>query len=443
MSSDKTPSHKIISLEDISVKPEWAKIARAYEEAIVPFAPYQDLVNNLIVKVKNRKKIIDLGCGTGFPLRKLLEENPQREVIGVDSNISMLNIALEELIKQHAGKNFRLYHDDATNFNAEKDFDTVISSNVLFNLEKPMDYLDNAYNLLLPKCILVISSPFGPADMEARQKEMVEQYKNEGIYKTKKEFIETVWSVNKNFNRFNIYSTERMKEILLEFIGFNNIISTQTVYYQNFLIVAQKGQPRDVRFTITNNPQFLKQGFRLRYHWLHDRYNWIPINKQRSYHDKEDNDNLGCFAIEEGTDNLIGFLNYVPPANDLPFTNKTLLTKLKKQYKHIGAFNGYYVVNTKQKKGIGSFILASMLKWLKQQGLEAVVTDAYVPVVIFAQKMGGKVIGEEFKWLGYEGARGVPMLYDLTDKKTINIASREIEKYEQYHGRPAFTQLIF
>lgn len=425
--------------------PEWEKIAQAYEEAIVPFAPYQALVDKLVEKVGNRQKVLDLGCGTCYPLRRLLSDDGSRSVVGVDSSRAMLQIGLERLVAQHGGRDFRLYHADAARFREEGGFEAVVSSNVLFNLGQPMEYLDTAFLSLAPGGVLVISSPFGPVDMAAARERMEEQFRQEGCYEQKRQSIDTVWAINTTFppERFNFYLPQRMKEILLECIGFDSILSEEVVYGKNFLLAAQKAPTaRGVNFEITNSPERLRQGFRLRYHWLYDRYRMVDENVDGAYRDDEDVGNIGCFALEEGTGKVIGFLNYVPPNVDLPFADKELLAQVRKRYGAVGAFNGYYLLATQQQRGLGGFLAVSLMDWAAQQGVSALVTEANHEIVPLIQKWGWKAVGEPFPCTGGKKRTVTPMLCDLKESQTLAAIAGVKEKYAASYSTPSFTITI-
>ncbi len=48
-----------------------------------------DKIANLVPR--NNVKLLDLGCGTGLELQKILEINPEIEVTGIDLSQGMLN----------------------------------------------------------------------------------------------------------------------------------------------------------------------------------------------------------------------------------------------------------------------------------------------------------------------------------------------------------------
>jgi trans-aconitate 2-methyltransferase len=55
------------------------------------FAPFEDLLG--LVKVREGMRVVDLGCGTGELTRRLADELPGSEVVGVDSSPEMLERA--------------------------------------------------------------------------------------------------------------------------------------------------------------------------------------------------------------------------------------------------------------------------------------------------------------------------------------------------------------
>ncbi|MCP3683463.1 MAG: class I SAM-dependent methyltransferase [bacterium] len=435
------------SPEGVAEKKEWTQIAEAYKEAIEEFPPYQMLVDTVVGEVIGQDKILDLGCGTGAQIKRILDIDMAVETVGVDSSKPMLDIALERLIETHPDSNFRLYHGDATTFRAEKGFDAVISSNVLFNLSHPMEHLDTAYNLLQPGGIFVITSAAETPDMDTAQQMMEGFFKQQGNYKEKKQFIDTVWQVNRSFlgTKFNVYSSERMREILLDHIGFDRIITDKAVYGgKNFLLTAQKGEKRDLDFKISDDPKMMEAGFSLRYHQLHERYNFIPKQDLPIYKDECDERSIGFFALERGTDKVVGFLNYVPPGDDIPFKDKQALKEIAEKHGDVGAFNGFYIVNTKNQRGLGNYMIASMMQFAKLQGVDALVTEANPEIVKLGPSLGWETVGETYMSEGNNGKKtpSTPMATALKNDATQEIIRRKTAIYEKRHAAEEVKQPI-
>ncbi|MFH1181900.1 MAG: class I SAM-dependent methyltransferase [Candidatus Woesearchaeota archaeon] len=378
---------RLPSVPEGAQKREWDEIAVAYKEAIEQTSFYRQLSSEVVSEVKGCKRVIDLGCGTAAHLEKLLEANPGCEVVGVDSNLHMLAIAQQRLQQGFPNSRFRLHYADAVNFRAESGFDAVVSSNVLFNLDRPMDYLDNAYTLLSPGGILVLTSPQELSNMELAERMMREDFRRQGKYEEKRQHIDVVWRVNRTFpGRSNVYSAERMRDILLDFIGFDEILSQKTTYGSNFFFVAQKGEPHEVKYVFSDDPKLLKKGFRLRYHFLFDRLKAVDENREGVYMNPCDERSSGLFAMEG--EKVVGFINYVPPGEDMPFSDKGLLDDLCKQYGRVGACNGFYVVKTRQGGRIGVVMVKTLMKEAAGWDIGAIVTEANPEIARSVVKFG-------------------------------------------------------
>ena len=76
---------------------------------------------------KDDKRILDVGCGSGFMLEALEMSNPSAELTGVDLNLE----AIKRL--KLLNKPWKLYHSDYLEFKG-KDYDSVIFSSILHEI---------------------------------------------------------------------------------------------------------------------------------------------------------------------------------------------------------------------------------------------------------------------------------------------------------------------
>lgn len=101
------------------------------------------LEKNIKKNIKNPKKILDLGCGTGEVLKRL---SNKYSCSGLDLSEDMLTIANEKL------KNTKLFLGDMREFNTLEKYDVVFSFfdtvNHLKSLEELLDTLNSVENVL-------------------------------------------------------------------------------------------------------------------------------------------------------------------------------------------------------------------------------------------------------------------------------------------------------
>ena len=101
-------------------------------------------------------KVLDLGCGTGELCKIISEERPYCIVWGVDFS--------EEAIKKASELNkdnkFIVRDITKTDF-FDKEFDYVVSCEILEHLEEPEKLIKEASRLLKPGGIFILTTPFG------------------------------------------------------------------------------------------------------------------------------------------------------------------------------------------------------------------------------------------------------------------------------------------
>lgn len=87
---------------------------------------------------KDDKRILDVGCGSGFMLEALEMSNPKAELTGVDLNLEAIR-RLELL-----NKPWKLYHCDYLDFNGH-DYDSVVFSSILHEISSYNSNMDKRF----------------------------------------------------------------------------------------------------------------------------------------------------------------------------------------------------------------------------------------------------------------------------------------------------------
>lgn len=114
----------------------------------------KDLINRMLNKYVNNKdfkiKILDVGCGTGSTLESLQGKG---ELYGVDTS----NFALK--LCDSRGE-FKLKKVDAEHLKFPKNFfDVIIMSDIIEHVDNDKKAIENCYNILKNKGILIITVP--------------------------------------------------------------------------------------------------------------------------------------------------------------------------------------------------------------------------------------------------------------------------------------------
>ena len=108
------------------------------------------------LELKPGDKVLEVGCGTGRNLRRLVEAvGPTGEVFGVDCCDAMLAKA-RDLSNRHQWHNVKLWQEDATEMRLPAPVDGVLFSLSYTVIPKPVTALEKAWEYLLPKRHVVI-----------------------------------------------------------------------------------------------------------------------------------------------------------------------------------------------------------------------------------------------------------------------------------------------
>lgn len=114
------------------------------------FAPFADLL--ALIKIRDGLRVVDLGCGTGELTRRLADELPGSEVVGIDSSPEMLERAREQA---REGLRFEL----GTIEKVEGEWDLVFSHAAIHWVDDQRSLVARLLSLLKPGGQLVVQLP--------------------------------------------------------------------------------------------------------------------------------------------------------------------------------------------------------------------------------------------------------------------------------------------
>ena len=110
---------------------------------------YHDFfINNIDIKTKS---ILDIGSGNGYVAYKIASKFENSEVVGIDINFENIRKSKNKFKL----KNLDFVNGDVTTYKFNKNFDTIILSNVLEHIEKRVDFLIKVQQQIKPNQFLI------------------------------------------------------------------------------------------------------------------------------------------------------------------------------------------------------------------------------------------------------------------------------------------------
>lgn len=106
-----------------------------------------------ILSFTKGKYILDVGCGNGMVIRELVKKHDF--VIGLDGS----KLKLDRARKNLKGHKFQLIHGYAESYMPDRQFDTVILSNVLEHVAEPVSLLVKIHKWLNPTGKVIATVP--------------------------------------------------------------------------------------------------------------------------------------------------------------------------------------------------------------------------------------------------------------------------------------------
>lgn len=106
-----------------------------------------------IVPLSRGMRVVDIGCGTGVLLERLLDREPSAQCLGVDLTTEMLRVAAQRL-----GRRATLIRASGTQLPIrDRALDLAVSTSALHYLRDPARLIREARRVLVPGGTLVVS----------------------------------------------------------------------------------------------------------------------------------------------------------------------------------------------------------------------------------------------------------------------------------------------
>ncbi len=160
----------------------WNIYGNVYD-GLLKFQPYQELLQQVSTRaaVQAGETVLDLGCGTGNLVMKMLSNDPAR-IIGVDSSKSMIKIAKRKVASRKA-QNVQIIRQDVVQYLLacpSNSFDRIVSVNVIYALNDRQVLWRELLRVLKPGGEIIIAT-----SVKTDSRSLIDQQlKNRGIIKS-------------------------------------------------------------------------------------------------------------------------------------------------------------------------------------------------------------------------------------------------------------------
>jgi ubiquinone/menaquinone biosynthesis C-methylase UbiE len=213
----------------------WARYAGGYDELLLGYEPYCELVSTVCSKIQGAVTCADIGAGTGNGALELLKQDPNRTIFAIEPNEDML-MHLENKLKTAQYSNFRdrlqIRKQDATvlRFFDDEFFDGAIMINALYAIDDPAAALKEAARVLQPNGVLALSTPHSGTDVDRLFRDIKNYYARKGKWQEKSEVIEHARKRHENMMKNIHRDREDQIRYYLEDAGFSIVEWTPGQY---------------------------------------------------------------------------------------------------------------------------------------------------------------------------------------------------------------------
>ena len=203
----------------------WARYAGGYDNLLLGYEPYTELVSTVCSKIKGAVTCADIGAGTGNGALELLKQDPDRTIFAIEPNEDMLT-HLENKLKSARYSNFRdriqIRKQDAAVLRIFDDafFDGAIMINALYAIDEPAAALKEVARVLQANGVLALSTPHAGTDVDKLFGDIRKYYSRKGKFQEKSEVIDHARKRHENMMKNIHRDTEDQIRHYIEDAGF-------------------------------------------------------------------------------------------------------------------------------------------------------------------------------------------------------------------------------
>jgi len=232
------------------------------------------------------------------------------------------------------------------------------------------------------------------------------------------------------------FDNAEIEKILTDFVGFQKIKYNGRGYLnQNFVIAADKPKKEgEIIYKIADEKEKI-QAYNLRYHILHDRYDFIAHDESKIEKTRHDEHAIHFVAIDPIINKVVGCLFYLEYDEKVGFpTEKEIdLNYYLDKHSKLATPGRWYVLPTYRQRGIGKKLFELYFKTCVKSNVTGTVFCINPENKGFFEKLGAQKIGKinhnytEFQ----KPAPALPIYIDLSRGMPEYYSQNKKEKYKK------------
>jgi ubiquinone/menaquinone biosynthesis C-methylase UbiE len=289
----------------------FAKFAKeSYDQVLAQTSFYKKLQTDALKNLKDCQHVVDLGCGTGNLAIELAKQGIQ--VTAIDNNEVMLGQLEKKALHAGVEDKIEVVKQDADSLVLDSGrYDGAAIINVLEFTNQPYHILDKVYSSLKLGGVCVVSGPKPNKDPKILFDKLIQEFSDKGKLNSIEDDLDVVRKIAASLKQKedHFFTTERMQEVLCNFVGFDEVINTdkisgfETYLGQGYFVSAKKLVDYNSLFSNVggvgscNHPERISIRFahgdeinktlQMRYYFLHDRLKALNVSEEQKRRQEE------------------------------------------------------------------------------------------------------------------------------------------------------------
>jgi ubiquinone/menaquinone biosynthesis C-methylase UbiE len=227
----------------------WSRYAVSYDQMLLRFPPYHQLLNEVTSLVGDSRYCADLGAGTGNCAKELLHGAYDRRVWAFESNEGMLQHLRAKLQDPDLSTRLTVFKGDialSLREFPEAFFDAAVMVNVLYALDEPERCLEEIYRVLKPGGTLALSTSHSDTNVEKLFDAIRSSLRTRGLLDRLQSTVDDAQERHDEMRDKILRHTRQQVIELLTTAGFE-VLERVDSSYEDAVMIVKAGKPCSIQ----------------------------------------------------------------------------------------------------------------------------------------------------------------------------------------------------